>query len=337
VSHFSVYVAVPASVTSDDLEQYVDRVMDRYNEQREVEPYKAYIKDSPKDGWEFDFLVDQASKGLIEGYTADRARALAEDWPGYVALHNHYRADGNEDAYPLMGIDDEGPFEWSSRNPDSKFDYHVFAGRWTGWLQFKKDADPSDLYGCRVLDRLDRDKGWVYEPAVGAARVRAIDFQAMIDTRVKEATEEWETFRSLVDRFGRPQPFDQILAEVGDDDANAAREVYWCQPAVRGGREEAIANFRAGGKMHWFSAERFDHFLKCDDMVTWWQEAADEAISPYAMVDFEGNWHAPERMGWFGISIAEQEQSRAEFNTQTAQWVRGLPEASWLVVLDCHI
>lgn len=89
--------------------------------------------------------------------------------------------------------------------------------------------------------------------------------------------------------------------------------------------------------MHWFSAERFDHFLKCDDMVTWWQEAADEAISPYAMVDFEGNWHAPERMGWFGISIAEQEQSRAEFNTQTAQWVRGLPEASWLVVLDCHI
>lgn len=337
MSHFSVFVAVPANVAADDLKSYVDRVMDRYDEQREVEPYKVYIKDSPKDGWEFDFLVEQAEKGLIDCYTADRVRALAEDWPGYVALHNRYRADGREDEYHLMGIDEEGPFEWSSRNPDSKFDYHVFAGRWTGWLQFHKDADPSDLYDCQVLDRFDPDKGWVYEPAIGAARVRAIDFQAMIDTRVAEATKEWETFQSLVDRFGRPKSFAQILDEVGDGDANAVREAYWDQPAVRSGRDEALARFREDRVSSWFSAERFDHFLACDDMVTWWQEAADDAISPYAMVDFEGDWHAPERMGWWGVSIPDQEQSRAEFNTQTAQRVRELPEQAWLVVLDCHI
>lgn len=339
MSHFSVFVLAPARLEKADLEGYVEGVMARYDENREVAAYKNHVgQDPPKEWWEFDFLVEQAGEGEIPGFSAEQVRATAEDWPGFVDIHNRYRAAGREDEYYEMGVDEDGAFEWSTRNPDSKWDYWLFGGRWGDWLQLKQDADAADVYPSWVLDDIDLRTGKKsYAPAIGGARVGAIDFEAMIDRAVKDATEEWEHYQGLVDRFGRPMPFEAILAEEGRERVGMARQRYWSQPAIETGYQEALARLRERkDEVSLFRSERFDQYLDTDDLVTWWQLASDDAVAPYVLVDFDGRWRAPERLGWFGATL-DQVESREQFNAKTAAFVRDLPGETWLALLDCHI
>lgn len=112
MSHFTVAV-----IHRED--QDIDELLERYNENREVEPYKRYTK--------------------------EEAIAYARQW--YVG-ENETKTD--EECYEMMLDEELKPDEdgnlFSTYNPDSKWDWYVVGGRWD--CELIMCGENGKLYGC---------------------------------------------------------------------------------------------------------------------------------------------------------------------------------------------
>lgn len=60
-------------------------------------------------------------------------------------------------------------------------------------------------------------------------------------------------------------------------------------------------------------------------------------FTTYAILDKEGNWIEPGRMGWFGMSNAEAEDEYNFMNNYYKTVFENAEEDDWLTVIDCHI
>lgn len=59
-------------------------------------------------------------------------------------------------------------------------------------------------------------------------------------------------------------------------------------------------------------------------------------FSTYALLDEEGTWHEPGKMGWFGMSNSTPEEEK-DFKNTYMDIINAQDKDSWLVVVDCHI
>lgn len=59
-------------------------------------------------------------------------------------------------------------------------------------------------------------------------------------------------------------------------------------------------------------------------------------FSTYAILDTNGKWYEPGKMGWFGVSSSSLEEQR-NFEDEYMNIIKSQDEDSWLVVVDCHI
>ena len=57
--------------------------------------------------------------------------------------------------------------------------------------------------------------------------------------------------------------------------------------------------------------------------------------SSYAYVDLEGEWISRGKMGWWGMS--SDDKAEEAWDKQYFEWLKSLPQDTWLVNVDCHI
>lgn len=142
MSHFTVLVIGPD----------VDGQLAKYDENIRVEQYKSRIG-TP-------WWAEKAYEG---------AGVLENDPHGLMAWHDHEWPDSKGE----IGVDDDGLFEWSTYNPDSKWDWYSVGGRWSGLLKLKPEAKGSTGQSG-VFDN---------EPIPGGADIAFagdVDWEAMI-------------------------------------------------------------------------------------------------------------------------------------------------------------
>jgi hypothetical protein len=229
MSHYTVTVVLPdAPKSPQHVDEMLNRILAPFDENMEVEPYKDYVS-APPANWR---TIPTNQIPWPYSVVRDHDRGIDLDDPEAVATWLNARYDGEE---PRHSFDEQGLYQMSTYNPQSKWDWWVIGGRWTGFYRLKDDA-----------------KG----------------------------------ITGQVGTFGDP-------AEPGCVDV--ARKGDIVGPGIE-----------------------------------------ERSLQTYAVIDGEGEWHAPGRMGWFGMS-SEGDNDRDQFTKWFVKFWADLPDETWLAVVDMHI
>lgn len=235
---------------------------------------------------------------------------FGDDWNG-----NRWRKDEN------------GKWqEYSTYNPDSKWDWYVLGGRWTGFFKLKDGAQ--DQVG---------QPGVMCEPGepghVDAALKKDIDFDGMREEARIKAEKRYDDVRRIIDPFmpmyltwkdmlaKHGLPHRGGHAEIADFDKklDAALKEYHNQEAVKALHKNEVF------------AKVDDYVMSREEFVN---ERMDNACSTYAILK-DGEWVAHGDMGWFGMS--NDSMSESEWNKKFWEMIQALPDDTLLSVYDCHI
>ena len=199
MSHFAVMVI------GDD----IDRQLEAYDENLEVEPRcLGEVSDSTKEE-----ILHYYKDGGYDFKTFDECyEAKGDDWDGG-------RLKKNEDGVWC---------EYSTYNPDSKWDWYVIGGRWSGaFIRLKN--------GCSGEE--GESGAFGNKTGIDSARKGDIDFLAIR----KEADEKArERYNNILSMFNRDIPrlqytWDEIFKgeEFASLDINAKRKMYHNQDAIK--------------------------------------------------------------------------------------------------------
>jgi hypothetical protein len=242
-------------------------------------------------------------KNLSPELTFDEVYVLyGEDWNG-----NKWRKDEN-------GIWQE----YSTYNPNYKWDWYQLGGRWRGYFQLKPGAD-GELGSPGVFDNAPMNSG-----NVDQARKCDIDFEAMRDEAGKKAADYYDRFYKIVGDQPLPN-WNEIRERHGKENIDNARAEYREHPVVK------LLN----------QSKEFEHEFMFRDIMEMAEsrgdyiEKARRSRAVTFAVLYNGKWYEKGEMGWFGMVSNEKDQN--EWNDQFYELLESLPDDTLLSVYDCHI
>lgn len=209
-------------------------------------------------------------------------------------------------------------YEYSTYNPNSKWDWYQLGGRWSGRHIRLKENATSGVKGSPGIG--NNIPGW------DAALKGDIDFDALHSEVSKEAR---ATYREIAEKCGGSIPRLEISwAEIIDENGKYSslsikemRSIYHSQKAVQIWTEAT--------KGYWLNIDDFQ--CSEDEYV---QHMIDGAFVPYAVVK-DGEWLEKGQMGWWGIS--SNEQPECDWNKTVNEIVASLPNDTLISFYDCHI
>jgi hypothetical protein len=266
-------------------------------------------------------------------------------WPVVAKLVNekYEYTERDEDGdlnREMLHVDEDGrAYTWTTYNPDSKWDYWRIGGRWRNYfistVQVKTGPDWED---GKALIR--SSKGWD-SPEGGdmtpdgfircdGGPKRLLNFEAMRARAGAEADERYGRYEQLVAQHGTAQPWSHFygLVEVGDLDMDTARAQYRGQPLIMAHNALPYEDQLTG-----MGCLVDEFFLPCKEYVL---AARNGAVPCYATVTLSGEWTAPGRMGWWGVSSDERGEREA-YHVAMNKYLDELKPDTVLVVVDCHI
>lgn len=257
-------------------------------------------------------------------------------WPQVIELYKRYF---DNESTEEMFYDEEldRMYTMSTYNPASQWDWYVIGGRWKGRLMSTAFApDQSIVHG--QPGSLGTTMG---NPPVDAehrvycdgGQVHALDFEYMRTETARKGLERFDAWQAIVDKHGMPQSWQQIYSQVqiGTITMQQARAQYNEQPAIKEARgdhmkHDGIVDFFDGCPVQIFGTSRKEFE----------QQHRNNALVGYALVTLGGEWTAPGKMGWFGISSDGDGEAEA-FKVQANKYIDALAPDSWIVNVDCHI
>lgn len=303
MSHFTVVVCL------DDPKK-LDEALAPFSESLEVEPYRDYLDD-----WQ------AAYERALKFYAEHPEHRPAElDESDVVAVLSDYNgADVQKDA------ESDRYFEMSTYNPESKWDWYLIGGRWTGYFKAASDAPRAALINGQpgVMTRQNTDPS-----RCDGGQKRHLDLGSLRDAKGDEARELHEKWLKVVQGTPEARPFREFADVVDKVDGytiDRAREEYHSQPRI-----EAIKGT--------------DVDLHFDCPIEYYQKpqrlfvelARAQAVPGYAVLTLDGKWMAPGRMGFWGFS-SDDESTRAGYFEVANAYIDSLPDSTWLIAVDCHI
>lgn len=284
------------------------------NEPEELlEPFSEHIE-VPKTSE----VSEDEKQSFIEAYTIvkpdrsygikDEAEAEKNKLLSFDELYDQYGEDWNDSAWKK---DANGIWcEFSTYNPNSKWDWYQLGGRWAGFFKVKKGAD--SIVGERSLMGRILKAGYADQ-----LLKKDVDFEGMRADAVLLAAERFDSFHYILD--GRELiPMSKFL-EKYPENVDQAREEYF--------EQETVKDLNKAG-YHFNIAEFIvprEEFLR---------KAELSAFSTFAFLNEKG-WCERGNMGWWGIVTNEKddEQWIIEFNKMLDE----LPDDTLLSLYDCHI
>lgn len=314
MSHFPVTVCLPP-MAHDQVHEALTKALAPFDENVEVRPYHVYIEN-----WQDEY--ERALKFFTE---KPQHKPVGLDELDVAAVLSAYESETvteetKEDSKVVLF------YRESTYNPESKWDWWVVGGRWLGYFAVKPEHDGDD--------RLITGQPGTFDNKAELRRVDGgprglLDFDALRKIKASEAADVHDRWNALVDGLPEGQRWSEFVDRHNADKdgypIDQARKDYGSQPRVQ-------------------AALNADDFRWYDDVIgefavdrdTYAQRAADAAVPGYALLDLEGRWLEPGRMGWFGMS-SDTEDSRIAYNARANAYLDELPADAWVVVVDCHI
>lgn len=291
MSHFTVMV-----IGNDPEEQ-----LERYDEKTEVEEYE-------------DGVVSEEDKLQMMNYYAEKGHKFSS----FSECYAYFGEEWNDNSYRK---NENGIWHrYSTYNPDSKWDWYVLGGRWSGKFIRLKPGATSGVSGV----------GGAFENEVGidAALKSDIDFEA-IRQEAEERARKY--YQEIVDKCGGSIPKLELHWEIIRDGKEYAhlsiddkRALYHSQAAVIRWKETGCGNDFFGPQLEDFQCTE-EEFINRKLLNT---------FIPYAFVK-DGEWYASGDMGWWGISSNELPEQ--EWQNKVWEMLMTLPDDTFISFYDCHI
>lgn len=250
------------------------------------------------------FMAYYLKEGKISAETTfdDAYAERGDDWNG-----NRWEKDENGEWA-----------EYSTYNPNSKWDWYVLGGRWSGFLKIKQSELASAVVGETGFMCPPAKVGWADQATKGS-----IDFLSMVSETRDTALANYDQIKDLLG--GEIPKLDftwkEILADTSIDGINAKRAKYHEQPAV-------VAQNNVKSDIY-FDIEDF----QCT-REEYGQRAADSALCTFAVLR-DGVWNEKGRMGWFGM--AHDLVDEHQWQREVVKMLEGLPDDTLISIYDCHI
>jgi len=278
MSHFTVMVF------GDDVES----LLEPYNENKEVPEY-ARKKVSEKEKEDFINYYIKKDENL-KNLTFDELYKLnGSDW------------NDNTWRYNSEGVLEE----FSTYNPDSKWDWYSEGGRWDGFFKLKN--------GKRANKALKKD----------------IDFNAMKESIKEDSKKLWNFVHSFI------KDYDYNLYTTWNDflkkenlTIEEKRERYNNQDLVKA-FNKAIKN-KKDQAISLFSS--VDEFLITEEEYI--NREMNSAITPFALIN-ENRWFEKGSMGWWGMTFDEKDTNI--WNDFFNKVLSITPDNTMITMIDCHI
>lgn len=278
MSHYSVLV----------IGDYPELQLEPFDENYAVEPY--YVGDVSED---------------------DKERMLSyykEQGIEYNTFEECYAEKGGEWNGNAYILEDGEWREYSTYNPDSKWDWYQLGGRWTGCFIKLKDGAQGTI----------GDSSWASRnsPGVDQARKKDIDFDAI---KLSAREEALRIYRECADKCGGRIPHLELSwntiidsAEYANLDIKQKRELYHSQASVKTWGNKVNDDMPFGYSLEDFQCTEEEYATR----------AELNSFIPYAVL-YEGEWISRGDMGWFGVTITT--------HYDETEWVKNV----WKIIEEC--
>lgn len=291
MSHYAVLV----------IGDYPESQLEPFDENIEVEPY--YVED-----------VSEAEKQRMLDFYNERGCQ-------YNTFESCYREKGNDWNDNRWKLEDGVWKEYSTYNPDSKWDWYQLGGRWSGaFIKLKEGAEGAVGNGSLVMGN---------KAGVDQACKKDIDFDAIRSSAREEAL---TTYRKCADKCGGRIPHLELSwnaimdsVEYANLDIEQKRELYHSQDAVKIWKDKVNDGMPFG-----YSIEDF----QCTE-EEYATHAELDAFIPYAVI-YEGEWISRGDMGWWGISINEH-YNKDDWQKKVWELIDSCDDNTLFSFYDLHI
>lgn len=213
---------------------------------------------------------------------------------------------------------------WTTYNPQSKWDYWVIGGRYN--TSFKIiPGTPEDQYQASEPHWSERfGSKRSHTNAADQARKSAIDWQAMKDAALQEATELWAELEAATKGITPPELDWERTREKHGEDIDAAREEWHSHPWNVAARKLKV----------WDAYDYFE-MSKPDPRAAFMAYQELMATTGFYAILNHGEWISQGQMGWFGFS--DDTVSEDDWRAKVKEFIDGLPDDALLTTVDCHI
>lgn len=339
--------------------------MDRWDEDRDVEPYRNYEDDTAAGFWWVQSVMRGAEHhrngtgvlpydrdGIMfsprsSRHTEDEQRArFAADadfaarigdvpaWETVVPLYNEAFGYGRE----LAGQDDvpssatlfhevetDRAYTMSTRNPEGFWDYWRIGERWGNGYFLAKGPGAGLI---RSVNSWDSPKEALPGVRADGGPKGLLDLDGMREQADAEAGGRFTRWQPLIAQWPESRPWAHFtgLADAGELTIAEARDRYHEQPILKAA-ENAGLDDGLGSPIEEFSTTREEYCLR----------ARRSAVPGYALVTLDGEWVAPGKMGWFGMSSDGQGEREGYEIAVNAYLDDKVSDDDLIVVLDCHV
>lgn len=289
MSHFSVMV----------IGQNPEKQLAPYDENLAVEEYETGI-------------VSEEDKQVMQEYYQK------EQGVKYKDFEECYKQNGETWNANMWRKDPDGIWQGYSRyNSESKWDWYVLGGRWSGMYILLK---PGSTGICGNPGAFDNEVG------IDQAYKGDIDFEAIHnrsrDAAIKDYSEKQVKCGGKIPEL-KIYWKDMHEGEYKDLPIEEKRRIYNEQDAVRIWIEAGFDNP--------FGAQLENYQCTLEEYV---QKAIDSSFTPFAVVK-DGEWYERGSMGWWGhVSYAK---NQSDWNKEVSKLVFELPDDTLISIYDCHI
>lgn len=314
MSHFTVTVALPGTLTENEIPAALEAAMRPFDENLEVARYVQYTREQ---------LIAKGRKE-IEEYRAGRFyQEFIEDPYAYAEKqtrnlrHLEYLAGGTAslEGDPIMAAHAD-----RLRAAD--------VAEWAAdpvWMQRAATEIVQRMpYAESFPAKLDWDDEQVYAHEIGWYEAESLTPEGGLYSE-RNPQSKWDWYQI----GGRWAGYWYVheKAEATEEMTEAA----WANRAFPlGPTDQEYVNERTSRPGRWVDVAR-----KYDIDFTASDSEGRGTIATYAFLDSDGKWHEKGEMGWFGIGNGEKQQEA--WNAEYATLITAESDNAWLVLVDAHI
>lgn len=273
----------------------------------QLSPYDEGIE---VDRYEVGVVTDEEKERMLKYY--------AEKGKKYSSFDECYEENGLNWDGGRCEKDENGEWiEYSTYNPDSKWDWYVLGGRWSGaFIKLKPGKEGyegtsgtgGNPVGVDAAYKGDIDFDLIRKEAAEKARTDYREVSSKFDYGIPKLEHTWKDICS--------SKFDHLSWEE-------RRELYHNQPSISIWRN-AFRNEAWGYDIEDYQCSEEEYVKR----------AVLLAFCPYALIK-DGEWYAKGEMGWWGMS--NDHMGREEWAHKVNELVDSLPDDTLISFYDCHI
>jgi len=275
--------------------------------------------------------IPKYSKGVVsEKEKEEFSKYYIESEPALknLTFDQLYKLKGNDWNDNSWEKDENGLYiEYSTYNPNSKWDWYSIGGRWSGFFKLKEGK-----------------KGEIGEPGFLSNPVEEgyadstiksnIDVEGMRNSIESYYRKKWKFVNKYIKGLTLEKTWESLLEKSNKEESYSlddARKEYYNQPIIIAFGEAMKEDQKTENRL-------LDLFSDVKEYVCTEEEYAqlgrDSALTPYAYLN-ENGWFQRGEMGWWGI--ARDEQTISYWNKYFNEMFDKLPDDTKITLVDCHI